>query len=251
LAEDNPVNQQVAATMLNTRGHTVHVVDTGRQAVEAVTEKSYDVVLMDVQMPGLDGLAATKEIRAMPNTQDLPILALTARAMPDERDQCLRAGMNGVVTKPIRPHELFAAVEGWTGLSSTLAAASGLSGPVDTWGAEASAPVALKEFFEMMLEAGIEEKASQTLAVYLRDTPARMRLLEDAIRDGDGDQVEAIAHSLKSASGSIRAKPVAELLGQLELAGQSSDLGRATDLMTAVREEYDAVQRVLHSIVKE
>ncbi len=211
LAEDNPVNQQVASTMLTTRGHTVHVVDNGRQAVEAVSEKSYDLVLMDVQMPELDGLAATIEIRKMPDTQDLPILALTARVMPDERDQCIRSGMNGLVTKPIRPHELFAAVEGWT-VSPARAAASRPSGPVDTWGAEASAPVALNEFFDMMHEAGIEENASLTLAVYLRDTPTRMRLLGDAIRNGEADRVEAIAHSLKSASGSIRAKPIAELL---------------------------------------
>ncbi|MCH6548193.1 MAG: response regulator, partial [Gemmatimonadetes bacterium] len=237
LAEDNPVNQQVASTMLTTRGHTVHVVDNGRQAVDAVREKPYDLVLMDVQMPELDGLAATIEIRNMPDTQDLPILAFTARVMPDERDQCIRAGMNGLVTKPIRPHELFAAVEGWTGPFPERAAASRPSIPVDTWGAEASAPVALKEFFEMMHEAGIEEKASETLAVYLHDTPTRMRLLEDAIRDGDAEQVEEIAHSLKSASGSIRAKPIAELLAQLELAGQSGDLDRGADLMTAVREE--------------
>ncbi len=102
----------------------------------------------------------------------------------------------------------------------------------------------------MMHEAGIEEKASDTLAVYLHDTPTRMRLLEDAIRDGDAEQVEEIAHSLKSASGSIRAKPIAELLAQLELAGQSCNLDRGADLMTAVREEYAAVQRVLKSIVE-
>jgi CheY-like chemotaxis protein/HPt (histidine-containing phosphotransfer) domain-containing protein len=248
LAEDNPVNQQVASTMLTTRGHTVHVVDNGRQAVEAVSENPYDLVLMDVQMPELDGLAATIEIRNMPDTQDLPILAFTARVMPDERDQCIRAGMNGLVTKPIQPHELFAAVEGWTG--PERAVASRPSGPVDTWGAEASAPVALNEFFEMMHEAGIEENASETLAVYLRDTPTRMRLLEAAIRDGDAEQVEEIAHSLKSASGSIRAKPIAELLAQLELAGQSGNLDRGADLMTAIKEEYAAVQRVLKSIVE-
>ncbi len=249
LAEDNPVNQQVASTMLTTRGHTVHMVENGRQAVEAVSEKSYDVVLMDVQMPELDGLAATIEIRNLPNTQDLPILALTARAMPKERDQCIRAGMNGLVTKPIKPHELFAAVEGWTGPSPEQAVASRPSGPVDTWGAEGSAPVALDEFFEMMHEAGVDERASEALAVYLRDTPTRMQLLEKAIRAADAEQVEAIAHSLKSASGSIRALPVAELLAQLELAGKSGNLDRGADLMAAVREEYAAVQRVLKSVV--
>ncbi len=97
--------------------------------------------------------------------------------------------------------------------------------------------------------AGVDEMASQALAVYLRDTPTRMRLLEEAIRAADAEQVEAIAHSLKSASGSIRAQPVAELLAQLELAGKSGNLDRGADLMAAVKEEYAAVQRVLKSVV--
>ena len=249
LAEDNPVNQQVAATMLTTRGHTVDVVDNGRRAVEALETKRYDLVLMDIQMPVLDGLAATREIRNTLGLRDLPILALTARAMPSEREQCLRAGINGLVTKPIKPHELFAAVEGWAAPSHTEAASS--TPETKPGGADVTAPVALDEFFHMMREAGVEDKAGETLAVYLRDTPTRMRLLESAIRHADPMQVESISHSLRSASGSIHAHALAELLEQMEKAGKSGDLEGGARLMKEIHEEYAAVQATIRSVVEE
>jgi PAS domain S-box-containing protein len=244
LAEDNPVNQQVATTMLTTRGHTVDIAENGRLAVEAVKAKRYDLVLMDVQMPVLDGLAATGEIRNTLGMRALPIVALTGRAMPSEREECLRAGMNAVVTKPIKPHELFAAVEGWAAPSSAEAA----PGPVET--ETVSPSVALDEFFQMMKEAGVEAMAANTLAVYLRDTPTRMVLLEEATRDADQIQIEAISHSLKSASGSIRAVPLADLLGQMEAAGKSGDIERSRELLKDIQKEYAAVQAALKAVVE-
>ncbi len=249
LAEDNPVNQQVAATMLTTRGHTVDVVENGRRAVEALETKRYDLVLMDIQMPELDGLAATREIRNTLGLRDLPILALTARAMPSEREQCLRAGINGLVTKPITPHELFAAVEGWAAPSHTEAARS--TPETKPGAAEVTVPVALDEFFHMMREAGVADKADETLAVYLRDTPTRMNLLESAIRHADSVQVESISHSLRSAAGSIHAQALAELLEQMEKAGKSGDLEGGARLMKEIHEKYAAVQAALRSVVEE
>jgi PAS domain S-box-containing protein len=244
LAEDNPVNQQVATTMLTTRGHTVDIAENGRLAVEAVKAKRYDLVLMDVQMPELDGLAATAEIRNTLGMRSLPIVALTARAMPSERNECLQAGMNGFVTKPIKPHELFAAVEGWAAPSTPEAAPPSAE-------AAGAVPVALEEFFEMMKEAGVEEMASETLAVYLRDTPTRMALLDEAVRDADQIQIEAVSHSLKSASGSIRAVSLSELLTQMEAAGKAGDIEGARQLLLDIQTEYAAVQATLKSVVEE
>ena len=113
LAEDNPVNQEVAATMLRRRGHHVDVVGTGTEAVAQVSHEHYDVVLMDIQMPEMNGLEATRAIRAMPGCADVPIVALTASAEADERQPCLASGMNGYVTKPFKACELFAAAEEW------------------------------------------------------------------------------------------------------------------------------------------
>jgi CheY-like chemotaxis protein/HPt (histidine-containing phosphotransfer) domain-containing protein len=235
--------------MLTTRGHTVDVVENGRRAVEALETKHYDLVLMDIQMPELDGLAATHEIRNTLGLRDLPILALTARAMPAEREQCLRAGINGLVTKPIKPHELFAAVEGWATPPHTEASSS--TPETRPGAAEVTTPVALDEFFHMMREAGVEDKARETLAVYLRDTPTRISLLESAVRHADSMQVESISHSLRSASGSIHAHALAELLEQMEKAGKSGDLEGGVHLMKEIHEQYAAVQATLRSVVEE
>src|SRR6266404_5450033 len=112
LAEDNPVNQQVATAMLLKRGHQVDVVGNGREAVAAVAQESYDLVLMDIQMPEMDGFEATEKIRALPQGRTLPIIALTAHALSGERERCLARGMTGYLAKPFKAHDLFAVVEG-------------------------------------------------------------------------------------------------------------------------------------------
>ena len=122
LAEDGAINQQVAVRLLEERGHSVVVVDNGRAAVEQVAaqasassaEPPFDVVLMDVQMPEMDGLEATAAIRRAEaqTSGHIPIIAMTAHAMKGDRDRFLAAGMDGYVAKPVRPHELYAAVEG-------------------------------------------------------------------------------------------------------------------------------------------
>src|SRR5439155_626091 len=112
LAEDNLVNQQVAVAMLLRRGHTVDTVSNGREAVAAVQRRAYDVVLMDIQMPEMDGFEATAAIRSLPHRKDLPIVALTAHALSGERENCLARGMTGYLAKPFKAHELFAVLEG-------------------------------------------------------------------------------------------------------------------------------------------
>ncbi|PYP10003.1 MAG: hybrid sensor histidine kinase/response regulator, partial [Gemmatimonadetes bacterium] len=112
LAEDNPVNQQVAVAMLVKRGHEVHVASNGREALHAVEERDYDVVLMDIQMPEMDGFEATHAIRALPKGKDLQIIGLTAHALSGERERCLSHGMTDYLAKPFKAHELFALVEG-------------------------------------------------------------------------------------------------------------------------------------------
>jgi CheY-like chemotaxis protein len=108
VAEDHPVNQRLVTRILEKAGHTVTVVANGREAVEAVRRAPFDVVLMDVQMPEMDGLEATRAIRALESADRgrVPIVAMTARAMPRDREECLAAGMDGHLAKPIQPREL-------------------------------------------------------------------------------------------------------------------------------------------------
>ncbi|MBI3792505.1 MAG: response regulator [Gemmatimonadetes bacterium] len=118
LAEDGEVNRQVASSMLQKRGHHVTMVVNGALAVEAVRTGQFDLVLMDVQMPELDGVQATRKIRADARFAKLPILAVTAHAFQEERERCAAAGMNGFLTKPFKAHELFSAIEGWVDTST-------------------------------------------------------------------------------------------------------------------------------------
>jgi two-component system sensor kinase len=113
VADDSPVNQEVAAGLLELRGHTVEVVDNGKLAVEAVRTKSFDVVLMDLEMPEMDGMAATQAIREMESAagKHTQIVAMTAHALVGFREQCLAAGMDGYISKPIQPEELYRVLE--------------------------------------------------------------------------------------------------------------------------------------------
>ncbi|HEY6137762.1 MAG TPA: response regulator, partial [Thermoanaerobaculia bacterium] len=113
LAEDVAVNQEVAVTMLRKRGHHVDVASNGREAVAAARDARYDVILMDIQMPEMDGFEATAAIRAAGTQEGVPIVALTAHALAGERERCLAKGMDGYLAKPFKAHELFATVEGW------------------------------------------------------------------------------------------------------------------------------------------
>jgi CheY-like chemotaxis protein len=120
LVEDNPVNQMVAQSILARRGHTVVTADNGRAALELLEGEPFDVALMDVQMPVMDGLEATAAIRDRERGagRHLPILALTANAQPDDRERCLRAGMDGYLTKPVQSHLLYRSVEAAAGLAA-------------------------------------------------------------------------------------------------------------------------------------
>ena len=116
LAEDNAVNQMLAARFIEKRGHTATVVGNGREALEALEQSSFDIVLMDVQMPEMDGFEATAEIRKKERItgKHIPILAMTAHAMSGDRERCLAAGMDGYVSKPIRADELFREIDACT-----------------------------------------------------------------------------------------------------------------------------------------
>jgi CheY-like chemotaxis protein len=235
LAEDNPVNQHVAAAMLRERGHEVDVVDNGRKAVDAISGRPYDVVLMDIQMPEMDGIAATAAIRAMPERASTPIVAMTAHALQSERERCLSSGMDAYLSKPFNPADLFAAVEG---------ARPAERAPVAP--AESEPPVDLDTFRASLREAGIEDALAEMIEVFLGDAPERMTALEAAIRSGSAVDIASAAHAYKSAAATIGARGLAALLRDAEYAGKDGESRRAAELLDRLQAEHTGVLEFLN-----
>ncbi|MDP2959475.1 MAG: response regulator [Longimicrobiales bacterium] len=245
LAEDNPVNQQVAVALLKKRGHEVIAVTDGRQAVEAAQRDRFDLVLMDIQMPEMDGLEATRMIRRFADADTLPIVALTAHAFAEERERSRAAGMNDFLAKPFKPRDLFDLVDRWAKLEPS-------GGPTSTKDDEAmdpgqthEPPVDLEGFRETMREAGVEEVVDTTLAIYVGDAPVIFAGLEAAVAAGDTDGVRRSAHSLKSASGNIRANRLYGLLQAMEHLGRDGDAEGVRAAWPELDAEFSAVMAYL------
>ena len=245
LAEDNSVNQQVAVALLKRRGHEVIAVSDGKQAVEAAQRDRFDLVLMDIQMPEMDGIEATRMIRRFADADTLPIIALTAHAFAEERERSRGAGMNDFLAKPFKPSDLFDVVDRWARLEPS-------GGPTSTKEDEAidpgqahEPPVDLEGFRATMREAGVEEVVDTTLAIYASDAPAIFAGLEAAVAAADTDELRRGAHSLKSASGNIRANRLCGLLQAMENLGRDGDAEGARAAWPEVKAEFGAVMAYL------
>ncbi|MEP6494776.1 MAG: response regulator [bacterium] len=238
LAEDNHVNQEVATAMLRRRGHTVDVVDTGRAAVDAAVATAYDVILMDLQMPDMDGIQATGEIRRRVVTRRPIIVALTASAMTGERERCLAAGMDRYVSKPFKGVDLFAAVEG-----DDPGAESAETIPVAR--STVDQPVDLATLRDELEAGDIGDIFDTILDLFLSDSPKRMDALRASVVAGDPRPIEEAAHALKSAAGTIRAMSLTALLEEMEKAGRDGEIGNAAAQLAAIQTAYDAVNEQL------
>ena len=225
VAEDNPVNQQVALGLLTRRGHRVDIVDNGRDAVRAVSAQRYDVVLMDVHMPEMDGIEAAREIRQLPGDQGrLPIIALSASAMKEETDECLAAGMVGHLPKPIDPVALAAVLARWAQEPRPPAVVDERAGSsVGLADAAASAPPEVhgasgvdQEYIQLLLESLGTEKLGELIDDLGRHAePQRDRLLH-ARASGDLTEMRAAAHALSGMAANLGLTALAELTAAIE-----------------------------------
>ncbi len=239
IAEDNPVNQEVAATMLRRRGHQVDTANNGREAVDAVRDTVYDVVLMDIQMPLLDGIQATLEIRSRETTTPLSIIALTANALAGERERCLDAGMNDYLSKPFRPLDLIATVEGTIDeaherLARRSTPTSAFAFPVDVEGLRAE-----------LVSSGVGDALDTILQLFATDAPKRLAAIEHAVTTVDAHSIVRAAHAFKSSAGTIRARELARCLQALEDAARGGRETDVTRVVVTVREHYRAVMEQL------
>jgi len=209
LAEDNPINQQVAVELLQGAGVAVDVAANGQEALNAVQARAYDAVLMDLQMPVMDGLQATKAIRAVPKLDQLPIIAMTASVMAGDRDRCIEAGMNDHISKPISIEQLMTTLARWLPARSAAAAAPAVAAPAPAAAPAPELPATLDGFNleEGVKRVGGDRALYRRLLLQFHDHSAGAAgAIRDALSTGDRARAKAEVHTLKGVAGTLSAK---------------------------------------------
>jgi two-component system sensor histidine kinase/response regulator len=228
LAEDNRVNQQVVLRILEKHGHTVVVVGDGQAALDALAQTPFDLMLIDTQMPGLDGLAATAAIRAQEQGTHIPIIAMTAHAMRGDRERCLTAGMDGYVTKPLKAADLAAAIAQLLPAAPLPQTSTGTP-PVDV-----SAALRSVEGDQGLLENLFE--------AFQQDYPKQLAEIQETISKGDAERTARVAHSVKGAVGCFGTQRASALTAQLDTLGRQAKLEGALALVQDLEQELARIR---------
>jgi PAS domain S-box-containing protein len=241
LAEDNAMNQKVALRLLEQLGYRADVANNGLEAIEALERKPYDVVLMDVQMPELDGLDATRRIcEEFPAESRPHIVAMTANALPEDREACFAAGMNDYVAKPIRAEELVAALK----RVRPLANGDGDAAQVEFVSLDDAALANLREL-------GGDEFLAEVIDAFLADAPGLVATLRRSLDDGSAEELRRAAHTLKSNGATLGAATFAEQCRDLEQLAKSGELDGAAELVDRIEQEYGLVEEALSALRSE
>ena len=276
VADDSPVNQEVAATMLRKRGYEVDVVENGRLAVERVAggergATHYDLVLMDVEMPEMNGYEASEKIRTLPGCRDLAIVACTAHARPDERERCLSHGMNAYLSKPFKPFELFTTVEGWgsraaPGAPARPSGAERPSGAQAPGGAQAPSaggasagtkpsaapaseaarpPIAIEKFRQDMAAAGAGAAVDAIVASFRSTLAESRKEIAAAVAAGDTRALARQAHTCRSSAAQLGAEQLAALFTEMEDAARAERRGDLAEIHGRLEAEAAVVEDYL------
>jgi PAS domain S-box-containing protein len=269
VAEDNDVNQQLVLEILSKRGHQVEVVENGREALDALERKNFDAVLMDVQMPEMDGLAATVAIRDREKStgRHLPIIALTAHAMKGDRERCLGAGMDAYVSKPLRPGELLDVLDQL--LATSCPRSSGPLTPTPLPSAERGTPASLASGERGMREGRLEAAAAFDGAAVLERVEGDVGLLRKmaklfsqqsgkllgdiagAAAQQDGAALERAAHKLCGTLGNFGDGDAFRTALELEIRGRVGDFNQVEESCARLSKQIEVLQRALADFTNE
>jgi PAS domain S-box-containing protein len=237
LAEDNVVNQKVALKMLERLGYRADVAANGLEVLEALRRQPYDVVLLDVQMPEMDGFEAARRIREMRNGRGAPrVIGITALAMKGDRERCLDAGMDDYISKPIRPEELQRALERSAPLAPPAAAC-----PPEAPVVDAEALARLRE----LQEPGEPDFVTELIDHLLDEMPERLDRLAELVSAGDARGAERLAHSMKGSCANLGVVAMARACQAIELRASEGSLEGVAELLEGLRREFARAVPVL------
>lgn len=246
VAEDNPVNLKVMLHFLEHLGYRADIAMSGREVLRALEQQGYDLILMDVEMPEMDGISVTHHIRQKVAAEQQPwVVAITAHAMRGDHERLLRAGMNGYISKPVQVEALVKA----------LREAYHMANCHQTEGQTSVAPIDITMF--QKLTSGTEQEglelATELITIYLNDTPARLEKMQQAIAASDVQALFQAAHTLKSNSAQLGATQLAklgkELTTEIRTAGMEQMPARAAELVARMVAEYERVQAVFQGFL--
>ena len=241
LAEDNSTNQQVALGLLAKLGLPADVAANGNEAIKALETRRYDLVLMDVQMPEMDGLQATRKIRNPQSRvldHNVPIVAMTAHAMKGDRERCLEAGMSDHLTKPIELATLGAAIQKWLGIALMTSAEV----QEDSAAPENDQANIFDRSAFMRRVMNDEHLARTILERFLADSPTQIAMLKSCVLSGDARGVEELGHKLKGAASVVGGETLRKVAAAMELSGRSGDMASARDQMPSLENAFIALQ---------
>jgi signal transduction histidine kinase/DNA-binding response OmpR family regulator len=252
VVEDNGTNQKVATAMLAALGLQSEVAENGQIAVDRVRERHFDLVLMDCQMPVMDGYAATAAIRALPGERRrIPIVALTANALQGDEARCIAAGMDGFLPKPLRLDQLATALARW------LPVAEPAQAPAPDTAASAIAPAPgtinmrqIATLQQIGLQAGTD-LVGEVLRGFLEEADQHLPRLQQAIDAGDAKSLSRGAHALKSSTANLGAEVLSALYRRLEGMGRNHELEEARGLLAELRDAHESVVRRAQEILRE
>ncbi len=243
LTEDNPVNRKLATALLEKHGYQYFVAEDGREALAILKRETVDVVLMDLQMPVMDGFEAIRAIRAQEQRQGghLPIIALTAHAMQGDRERCLEAGADDYVSKPIRTAELFAAIERATKNGSSPQS-SASSGEKNGSGVDLASALERVE--------GDRELLEELIRLFIDGGPAAIQDMRQALGERDAHRLDRLAHTMKGSSASLGANRISEAALVLEMRARSGALENAGELIDGLEAEFERAIPELDSVTR-
>ena len=244
MAEDNPVNQKLAMRLLEKRGHRVVVASNGREALSALARDRYDLVLMDVQMPEMDGLEATKEIRSKEKGtgRHQPVVAMTALVMKGDRERCLEAGMDGYLAKPIRPQELDEVLDAYV----PRGRAAGFSSP--------RFPTADNSVDTEDLLARVDGDRiflSELVEIFRADYPKQVQAARTALGKRDAIGVKRAGHTLRGALANLGARNACSMAEALEIIGGSGDFALVESALISSKTRWARLPRSLEGLCQE